>query len=121
MTTAGRTITGNTYFLILIIRLNLGNIVKDAWKNLRTYFNSCKKAQQSATGLAEDDAPKKWKFFDQIAMFMITVPRFDGEVSYVILADGGFGLSDYVLNPFPTPTTNTPERANFNTHLSRFV
>ena len=44
-----------------------------------------------------------------------------GEVPYVILADGGFGLSDYVLTPFPTPTTNTPERANFNTHLSRFV
>jgi hypothetical protein len=42
-----------------------------------------------------------------------------GEVPYVILADGGFGLSDYVLTPFPVPTTNTPERANFNTQLSR--
>lgn len=44
-----------------------------------------------------------------------------GEVPYVILADGGFGLSDYVLTPFPAPTTNTADRATFNTHLSRFV
>lgn len=44
-----------------------------------------------------------------------------GEVPYVILADGGFGLSEYVLTPFPVPTTTTREKANFNTHLSRLT
>lgn len=42
-----------------------------------------------------------------------------GEVPYVILADGGFGLNDYVLTPFPRPSTNTEARSNFNTQLSR--
>jgi len=54
----------------------LAKVVKDAWKNLRTYFNQCKSKKQTATGLAEEDAPKKWKFFDSIAAFMITVPKF---------------------------------------------
>jgi len=44
-----------------------------------------------------------------------------GQVPYVILADGGFGLSEYLLTPFPVPTTNTPQRAYYNTRLSRYV
>jgi len=43
---------------------------------LKKYFNDCKNKQQGASGLAEEDAPKKWKFFDAIAAFMITVPKF---------------------------------------------
>lgn len=42
-----------------------------------------------------------------------------GQVPYVILADGGFGLSDYILTPFPVPSTNSIDRSNFNIHLSR--
>lgn len=43
-----------------------------------------------------------------------------GEVPYVILGDGGFALSDYLLTPFPVPSTNTEERSYFNLRLSRY-
>jgi hypothetical protein len=42
-----------------------------------------------------------------------------GRVPYVILGDGGFGLSEYIMTPFPVRTTNTPARTTYNTRLSR--
>ena len=56
--------------------LCLAKVVKEAWTDLKKYFNTCKNKQQNSTGLAEEDAPKKWKFFDSIAAFMIKVPNF---------------------------------------------
>lgn len=44
-----------------------------------------------------------------------------GEVPAVFLADGGFGLSDILLTPFPVTSTSTIERAQFNTSLSRLL
>ena len=44
-----------------------------------------------------------------------------GEVPYMILADDRFGLSDYILTPFPELSTDSIERTNFNTHLSKLV
>ena len=42
-----------------------------------------------------------------------------GEVPYVILGDGGFGLKEYMMTPFPMRTNNTPARNVYNTRLSR--
>jgi len=57
----------------------LGGNVKYAWRNLKTSFNGYKRKQQTATGLAAEDAPKMWKFFDQMASFLISVPDFADE------------------------------------------
>lgn len=56
--------------------MSLAADVREGWRQLKDYFNKCKRNQQKATGLAEDEAPKNWKFFDAIAAFMITVPTF---------------------------------------------
>lgn len=79
MTKSDRTITGNFRIYIFSFLRCLVQDVKDNWKSLRDYFNKCKKAQKDSTGLAEDDASKKWAYFGQIAAFMVTVPAFDGE------------------------------------------
>lgn len=42
------------------------------------------------------------------------------QVPYIILADGGFGLSDYLTMPFLVPTTTTIERSYNAIRLSLF-
>jgi hypothetical protein len=44
-----------------------------------------------------------------------------GRVPFVILADGGFGIRNYMMTPFTARTANTPERVLYNTRLSRLV
>jgi hypothetical protein len=44
-----------------------------------------------------------------------------GLVPYVILADGGFGLKEYMMTPFTVRATDTPEKVIYNTRLSRYV
>jgi len=41
-----------------------------------------------------------------------------GQVPYVILADGRFGLRNYMMTPFPTRTSNSQARNRYNVHLS---
>ena len=40
---------------------------------------------------------------------------------YHIIADGGFGLKEYVLTPFPLRSADTPEKRYYNYRLSRYV
>jgi len=41
-----------------------------------------------------------------------------GQLPYVILADGGFGLRNYMMTPFPDRTNNSRGRNRYNIHLS---
>jgi len=41
-----------------------------------------------------------------------------GQLPYVLLADGGFGLRDYMMTPFPDRTNNSQIRNRYNVHLS---
>lgn len=43
-----------------------------------------------------------------------------GFLPYVVLADGGFGLKDYMLVPFNEIQANTEARRAFNTRLSSY-
>lgn len=83
MSTTERKITGQLKFVLIVYFWVLGKVVKAAWKNLKTSFNSYKTKQQNASGLSGEDAPKKWKFFDSIAAFLITVPTF-AEPEYIV-------------------------------------
>ena len=38
-----------------------------------------------------------------------------GPMPYVVLADGGFGLRDYMMTPFTQPSLNSRARLRFNT------
>lgn len=42
-----------------------------------------------------------------------------GRVPFVVLADGGFGLSEYVMIPFQQRAADTPAKRRYNTRLSR--
>jgi len=61
----------------------IGENVKDGWRNLKTSFNNYKRKQVTATGLATEEAPKQWKFFNQIAAFLMSTPNF-AQDRYVI-------------------------------------
>jgi hypothetical protein len=41
-----------------------------------------------------------------------------GAIPYVVLADGGFGTTNYMLTPFPERAANTDEKRLFNHRLS---
>jgi hypothetical protein len=40
---------------------------------------------------------------------------------YHLLADGGFGLSDYVLTPFTMRSADTDAKRYYNHRLSRYI
>jgi len=42
-----------------------------------------------------------------------------GRMPFIILADGGFAINEYMMTPFQTRSANTPERIFYNTRLSR--
>ena len=54
----------------------LGENVKDGWRNLKNSFNNYKRKQATASGLDANEAPKQWKFFSQIAAFLLSTPDF---------------------------------------------
>jgi hypothetical protein len=39
---------------------------------------------------------------------------------YHLIADGGFGLNDYTLTPFPLRSADTPEKCYYNRRLTRY-
>lgn len=41
-----------------------------------------------------------------------------GQLPYVILADGGFGLRDYMMTRFQARSNNSQARNRYNNHLS---
>jgi len=78
---------------------DLGGNVKDGWRNLKTSFNNYKRKQVTATGLSADEAPKQWKFFSQIAAFLLTAPTFaQDRYVYLMISLLNYLFSDRISN-----------------------